>query len=215
MLLVRNLLVGPQRFTDLHEGLPGLSTGLLSARLKSLESAGVVTKTRLPPPAASVVYQLTSEGRRLGPAILSLAQWGQRRLGSPEGLHYDANSLAVGLWAHVDAASAPLRDGHVAVSIDAQPFDLRTADGRSVVTAGAPPNPQASIVVDSQTLAHIASGTVTLADALTDGRLTVDGAPEAIARLTNALAPGARADAESATATSDVNPRTRSKGSRE
>ncbi|MGV7904605.1 winged helix-turn-helix transcriptional regulator, partial [Mycobacterium kansasii] len=77
--LVRNLLVGPQRFSDLSAGLPGLSTALLAGRLKALEAAGVVTKGRLPPPAASSVYELTDEGRRLAPAVLELARWGLDR----------------------------------------------------------------------------------------------------------------------------------------
>lgn len=187
MLLVRNLLVGPQRFSDLAEGMPGLSTGLLSTRLKALEQAGVAVKRQLPPPAASTVYDLTEEGRRLAPAVLELARWGMHRLEESQGQHFDAVSLALGLWARLDGSKAQLPDGDIALTIDGRPFDIATSDGGSTVSAGTPAAPRATVVTDSRTLAKLSDGTSTLANALGEGRLTVDGAPESVAQLTAAL----------------------------
>jgi DNA-binding HxlR family transcriptional regulator len=83
LLVVRELLQGPRRYTDLAEGLPGIGTNILASRLRDLETAGVVTKKTLPPPAASRVYELTDYGLELKPVMRELAIWGARSLGPP------------------------------------------------------------------------------------------------------------------------------------
>jgi DNA-binding HxlR family transcriptional regulator len=83
LLVVRELMLGPKRYTDLADGLPGIGTNILAARLRDLEAAGVVTKKTLPPPAASRVYDLTDYGRALKPVIRELALWGAQSLGPP------------------------------------------------------------------------------------------------------------------------------------
>lgn len=83
LLVVRQLMHGPRRYTDLAEGLPGIGTNILAARLRDLEAGGVVTKRRLPPPAASRVYELTEYGRALRTVLRELALWGARSLGPP------------------------------------------------------------------------------------------------------------------------------------
>jgi DNA-binding HxlR family transcriptional regulator len=83
LLIVRELMHGPKRYTDLSEVLPGMGTNSLAARLRDLEGAGIVTKRKLPPPYASRVYELTEYGRGLRPAMRELALWGARSLGPP------------------------------------------------------------------------------------------------------------------------------------
>ncbi|MDX6412391.1 MAG: hypothetical protein QOE91_1907, partial [Gaiellaceae bacterium] len=83
LLVVRELMQGPKRYTDLGEGMPGIGTNILAARLRDLEAAGVVTKKTLPPPAASRVYELTDYGFELKPIMRELALWGARSLGPP------------------------------------------------------------------------------------------------------------------------------------
>jgi DNA-binding HxlR family transcriptional regulator len=83
LLVVRELTQGPKRYTDLAEGLPGIGTNILAARLRDLEAAGVVAKRTLPPPAASRVYELTDYGLELKPVMRELALWGARSLGPP------------------------------------------------------------------------------------------------------------------------------------
>lgn len=78
LLVVRQLMFGPQRFTDLEVGLPGVPPSLLSSRLKELGDADIVVKRTLPPPAASTVYELTQAGRELEGSVISLARWGAR-----------------------------------------------------------------------------------------------------------------------------------------
>jgi DNA-binding HxlR family transcriptional regulator len=83
LLVVRELMLGPKRYTDLADGLPGIGTNILAARLRDLEAAGVVAKKTLPPPAASRVYDLTDYGRGLKPVMRELALWGAQSLGPP------------------------------------------------------------------------------------------------------------------------------------
>ena len=78
LLIVRELLVGPKRFTDLLKNLPGIGTNLLAARLKELEENKIMERITLPPPAASQVYILTELGRGLEPAITELWMWGSK-----------------------------------------------------------------------------------------------------------------------------------------
>ncbi len=83
LLVVRELMHGPKRYTDLAEHLPGIGTNILASRLRDLEACGVVTKRTLPPPAASRVYELTDYGRSLKAVMRELALWGARSLGPP------------------------------------------------------------------------------------------------------------------------------------
>ena len=83
LLLVRELQHGPLRYSDLHERLQGCSTNVLAARLKDLEAGEVIARRKLPPPAASTVYELTETGAALAPVLAALARWGLRTLGPP------------------------------------------------------------------------------------------------------------------------------------
>src|SRR5688572_17754350 len=106
LLLVRELMEGPKRYTDLVAGLPGIGTNILAARLRDLEAGGIVEKRKLPPPAASTVYELTQYGRDLRPVIHELARWGIRSLGPPP-----AEALEPGWLVHaLDLGFAPLAE---------------------------------------------------------------------------------------------------------
>src|ERR687896_1712982 len=80
LLIVRELRPGPRRFTDLVDGLPGISRKLLTERLRDLERDGIITRRDLPPPAARQVYELTEDGRDLATAMAPLMAWGSRRI---------------------------------------------------------------------------------------------------------------------------------------
>ena len=83
LLVVRELMHGPKRYTDLVDGLHGIGTNILAARLKALEAAGLVERRKLPPPAASNVYELTPTGQGLRPVLHELARFGARLMGPP------------------------------------------------------------------------------------------------------------------------------------
>ena len=78
--VVRELALGPQRYTDLRRRLAGISTNVLAARLLELQQAEVARRRLLPPPAGSAVYELTERGRELGLIVLALEGWGTRTL---------------------------------------------------------------------------------------------------------------------------------------
>ena len=105
LLIVRELLQGPKRYTDLAASLPGIGTNILAARLKDLEGCGLIAKRRLDPPAASQVYELTPYGQGLKPAMRELALWGLRSIGAPT----DEDEFAPG-WLHgaLDTVFAPM-----------------------------------------------------------------------------------------------------------
>jgi len=107
LLVVRELAQGPQRYTDLAARVPGIGTNILADRLKELEAAGIVEKRKLPPPAASTVYELTPYGNGLRPVLHELARWGARSLGPPP-----LDALAEGwLVGALDLALSPLCRG--------------------------------------------------------------------------------------------------------
>lgn len=104
LLIVRELLHGPKRYTDLATSLPGIGTNILAARLRELESCGIVAKHRLDPPAASTVYELTPYGLQLKSVMRSLALWGLRSIGPPT----DEDDFAPGwLYGALDTVFAP------------------------------------------------------------------------------------------------------------
>ena len=141
LLVVRELMRGPQRYTDLVEHLPGIGTNILAARLRDLEAGGIVAKRRLPPPAASRVYELTEYGVGLKPALRELAIWGARSLGPP------AEELFPGWLVNaVDTVLAPIAPpgrfefrigGEVAAIVDGEAHD-GPIDEPDVVVEGDP-----------------------------------------------------------------------------
>jgi DNA-binding HxlR family transcriptional regulator len=134
LLIVRELLLGPKRFTDLRRGLPGASQSVLTQRLGELERAGVLRR-RPPMPPAGVAYELTGRGRELEPALLALSAWGSRTpLTSAEDLSVDA--LALALRTTFDPALAGDLRIRCEVRLDGDRLGIVVADGRVSVTRG-------------------------------------------------------------------------------
>lgn len=151
MLIIRELGLGPRRYTDLLGGLPGLGSSVLTARLRELEDANLVARRRLPPPAAATVYELTNDGEDLRPAIDALARWGLRLLDRPQ--HGEAiracwltYSLAVSMRATFLPANTELE-----LRLDGDPNTLVAQAGRLQARWGAAAHPLA--VVESSILA--------------------------------------------------------------
>jgi DNA-binding HxlR family transcriptional regulator len=140
LLVVRELASGPKRYTDLAAGLPGIGTNILAGRLRDLEAAGVITKHRLPPPAASQVYELTERGVALKPVLRSLAQWGARSLGPPapdEQLEpgWLFGALCTSSWGVAPEGTVEFRIGtELASLVDGEPVDGSVTDPDVVVT---------------------------------------------------------------------------------
>src|SRR5829696_6178650 len=106
LLVVRELLLGPKRFTDLRAGLPHASPNVLSERLRGLEEVGIVRRRRLPPPAASKIYELTAWGEELEPVIIRLGRWGARSPSKPADAPLGVDSLILSLRTMFDPVAA-------------------------------------------------------------------------------------------------------------
>lgn len=137
LVIVRDLLRGPKRYTDLLEGLPGIGTNILASRLRDLEAAGVVRKTKLPPPAASTVYELTEYGAELEEVVNALGRWGARSLRPPRPTdRLPAGWLANGARATFDPAAAQGVTETFLVRCGGEETTLRVADGTLEVVEG-------------------------------------------------------------------------------
>ena len=176
LLVVRELLLGPKRFTDLRAGLAHLSADVLAQRLRELEDAGVVQRAKLPPPAGSRVYELTDEGKELEPVILALGRWGSRR-------PFPESDVALGVDAFVIALKTvfdPTRADHdytvIELQIEDQVFAAAVADGRLEIARGNADDPKATVSGDAGTLAAV----LWHGRPLARSRLTVDGDRKAL-----------------------------------
>jgi DNA-binding HxlR family transcriptional regulator len=182
LLIVRELLQGPKRYTDLAASLPGIGTNILAARLRDLEDGGILAKRRLPPPAASQVYELTSYGLALKPVMRELALWGLRSVGPPP----EGEELVPGWLANaVDTVFAPVAPtGRVEFRVGGELASL--VDGE--VRAGAIEEPDVVVETD-------AVGFYCMFVERSWDRVDVEGDRELLERLLDAAAPVAGAPA--------------------
>ena len=151
LLVVRELLLGPKRFTDLRAGLPNVGPDVLAQRLRDLEQAGVLRRHTLPPPAASRVYELTDRGRELEPVVLALGRWGSAAPFPGDGARLGVDSFVLALKTLVDPAGD--LDVTVELRVAGQPFRARIAGGRFDVERGEAREPDATIAGDPGPLA--------------------------------------------------------------
>ncbi|MFD5819835.1 winged helix-turn-helix transcriptional regulator [Streptomyces sp. NPDC127038] len=176
LLIVRELLGGPRRYTDLHADLPGVSTDVLASRLKDMERDGLTTRRRLPPPGAAYVYELTERGRELLPVLHALGEWGGPALGDRRPTDaVRAHWFALPLLRGLDIAGAG--EGLVEVRLDEGLFHvwLGTGEGPLYGDGPAPREPDARLAPDARTCEALNRGTSTLLDALREGGVDVKG----------------------------------------
>ncbi|MDT0269644.1 winged helix-turn-helix transcriptional regulator [Streptomyces sp. DSM 44915] len=176
LLIVRELLAGPRRYTDLHTELPGVSTDMLAARLKSLEREAVLTRRRLPPPASAAVYELTDRGRALLPVLTSLAAWGAPALAECRDTdavraHWLALPLREQLLEYAGAPAGVTVD----VELPEGTFHLHLDADRLPYGDGPAATADAALRIDADTHAELAAGALTARQALTTGRIAVRG----------------------------------------
>lgn len=182
MLVVRELLDSPRRYVDLQSGLPGVSTDMLAARLRTLEQAGVITRRTLPPPAASKVYELTPLGQELRPVVTELARWGLRQLGEPGEddafqLHWITPSLRA--MFHPEAARDITLTVEFRIGTDA--LHVRIDNGTLDTFPGHTNDPDVVLIFDdAATLAELGRDPTTAADAVSTGRLRIQGDTDAV-----------------------------------
>ena len=175
LLVVRELMSGPKRYTDLADALHGIGTNILAARLKELEGAGLVLRRRLPPPAASNVYELTEQGRALRPVLHELARFGARLLGPPP-----LESLEPGWLLHaLDLALSPVSPGGT-IAFRVGDEEASLVDG--VATPGIAADHDALVEAAPAAFYHL------IVDRRFDG-VEVEGDRDVVERLLDAFAP--------------------------
>ncbi len=176
LLVVRDLLLGPKRYTDLQAGLPGIGPNVLSARLRGLVDAGVVARRQLPPPAAATVYELTPLGEELRPVVRELVRWGRNLLGAPPpGEQLQLGWLVVALEASFRPEAARGLTESYEYRIDGEVFHVDIDDGTIAAREGEAADPTFVVVTDLETFLAVATRAVTPEDAIADGRMTVSG----------------------------------------
>ena len=183
LLVARELLLGPKRFTDLREGLPGISTNILADRLETLETAGVVRRRTLPPPSASKVYELTEWGSELGAVVEAIGRWGVRSPWRSEEDEIGVDGLMVSFRTMFDPEAAGDLEANYELVLGDQAFGLEVEGGGIRVYRGAPSDPDARIETDVNTLAALVYEGGDLNEALRAGDAKIGGDRSAIERL--------------------------------
>jgi DNA-binding HxlR family transcriptional regulator/putative sterol carrier protein len=184
LLLVRELAPGPRRFTDLLDGLPGISRKLLTERLRALERDGIIARRDLPPPAARQVYELTEDGRDLATAMAPLIAWGVRRLGDrkPEET-FRARWPAMAMAGLADREAAEGVSESYQFIVGDEAFHFTVDDGSIEVHDGRVREPAVVVRTDEETWAKVASGTIEYSAAVATGALSATGDPQAVKRF--------------------------------
>ena len=189
LLIVRDLMTGPKRYSDLLAGLPGIGTNLLAARLRELGRTGIVGRRVLPPPAASTVYELTDVGQELEPVVMALGRWGRRFLGSStEGDYLSANAYLVAMRAafRPDAAAGLIETFELRVG--EQVFEVRIADGACTTRETQPTNADVVLTLDVATLGSLLHGQLEPEEARANGLVNVRGDSDGLQRFVELFA---------------------------
>ncbi|GAA4453940.1 winged helix-turn-helix transcriptional regulator [Phytohabitans houttuyneae] len=188
LLIVRELLMGPRRYIDLLNDLPGLGTNLLAERLKSLVDRGVARQVHLPSGGARLAYELTEVGQELRPMVLGLAKWGMEFVGA-----YSPNEVVRPHWgflaveAMLDQERVPGFDEAYQFEVDDEIFHIDVRDGDARALKGPAESPAMIVRVDAATFIEIGAGQQTPLAAMVTGRLKMEGDIEAVLRCCELL----------------------------
>lgn len=182
LLILRELVIGDQRFTDLRDHLPGIAPTLLTHRLRSMAEQGLLATKELPPPAARSVYTITGRGREAIPVMRALARWGMPLLEEPDDDH------VMRAWTAVNGTIATFYDPVAAVGIDER-YLFRIGDREATLTTkrgGGSAHAGPDLVIESpgRVWIDIRQGRTTLQAAIDDGVITVEGDDAALANFT-------------------------------
>ena len=183
LLVVRELVLGPKRFTDLRSGIVNASPNVLAQRLRDLERAGVVRRRKLPPPAGSWVYELTEWGSELEAVIVQLGRWGARSPLRPRDAGMSLDALILALRTMFDPDAAAGLSASYELRLGEELVHAVVRDGRFELGRGPAADPDATIETDPATLAALAFEGESLADTVRSGAVAIEGDTDAVSRL--------------------------------
>ena len=183
LLVVRELLLGPKRFTDLRDGLPGVGPNVLSQRLKELEDAGVLQRRVLPPPAGSTVYELTEWGSELEDVVVRLGRWGARSPGMTDEAETQPEWVVLGMRAIYEPRKPPVPSLYEFRFGGDDVFWARVDDESLEVGRGHAADADAILTADVETVAKLMRGQLKPSAALRSGAVQLDGERSAYDRF--------------------------------
>jgi DNA-binding HxlR family transcriptional regulator len=189
LLVVRELVLGPKRFTDLKSHLPGIATDVLSQRLRQLEQADVLRSTTLPAPASGHAYELTDRGRDLQPVLHALGRWGSQE--GFEGVRHDmtVDAFAVALSTVFDPALADGLDTRLALVVDDDALVAEVRNHELELRRGVAEQPDARVLGSVAALREVLWRGRPLAEAEADGSITVGGLRSVVRRFLKLFPP--------------------------
>ena len=181
LLIVRDLMFGPMRYSDLKARIPGIATNMLANRLSEMQDSGIIVKRELPPPAASTVYELTDSGRALAPVLLELGKWGMRFL--PE--HNEAGFMREGFKARAPFAAehADSSTGAYTLIVDGEVIGFNVRPSNIEVTDEAVQASAVTLSLSCSTLMELMLLGKSVVKAEAEGKAEVQGDPAAAERL--------------------------------
>ncbi|HEY8082309.1 MAG TPA: winged helix-turn-helix transcriptional regulator [Solirubrobacterales bacterium] len=182
LLVVRELMLGPKRFTDLRAGLPNVSSNVLAERLRELEQGGVVRRHKLPPPAGSWVYELTDWGMRLEPVVTQLGAWGASSPQPPGEAPIGADSIVLALRSLFDPKAAGKLRATYELRFEDGSFRVEVAKGKVELSRGTAAKPEVTIEADPGALAGLLTGQLSLDEARRAGA-RIEGEKSAVVRF--------------------------------
>jgi DNA-binding HxlR family transcriptional regulator len=183
MHVVRELMLGPKRYSDLRADLPGISTNMLSDRLRELERTGLVRRRQLPRPAAAWVYELTEYGADLEPIIRALGRWAVRSPLHRPDLPLSATAFVLSLRTNFDATRAAGLTASYALRVGDLDLHARLVDGAFTVEPGFADRPDATLAGGHEALAGLVYDGRDLDEAVRTGDVSVSGDEAAIRRF--------------------------------
>jgi DNA-binding HxlR family transcriptional regulator len=183
LLVVRELLLGPKRFTDLRAGLPHVGPDVLAQRLRDLEQSSLVRRGTLPPPAGSRIYELTERGRELEPVVIALGRFGSVAPFPPGEAGIGVDAVVIALKSLFAPSAADGLAATYELRLGEQRFRLDVADGRIEIARGSAPAPDATLETDPGTLASVLWHGRKLDEARRAGDLAIGGDRTAVTRL--------------------------------
>lgn len=189
LLVIRELVLGPKRFTDLRAGIPRVSPNVLGQRLRELERAGVVRRRTLPPPAGSKVYELTEWGKDLEPIALELGAWAARSPAFPTEAPVGADSIVLAFKALFDPDAASDADVDAMLTVDGHAFHLRVAGGEMTISREPVADPDVALETTAKDLASVLLGERSPDEAIASGDVRLAGSQAAFETILGSLAP--------------------------
>jgi DNA-binding HxlR family transcriptional regulator len=187
LLIVRDLLFGPKRFSDLRAGLPQASANVLSQRLKELEDAGIIRHRKLPPPASAMVYELTEWGLQLEPILMGLQSWGAHSPSYGQDIPVGCDAAMLALKNFFGRNERADLRGEIEVRFSTGAYRVQICEGTLEIHRGSSDRAEAIIETDPTTLEEVAFRLRTLQEAEKEGLVNVVGDHEVVISFLDAF----------------------------